>query len=289
MPHIRSRADLRSNSPPSPKYFDQLIDAYAQGQSGRFVHLGYWDASNTTHGPSRADESPFELAQGRLNEFVLGRLPLKNGQAILDVGCGFGGTLAHVNERYGDMHLTGLNVDKRQLAICESIVPQHENRFLWVQGDACDLPFLADSFDHVVCLEAMFHFQDRRTFMQEAARVLRRTGTLVVTDVLVDECLFESDLPLFAVFATLQSGYGPWPEIQTTPSQWEGLARQAGLAVRTRFDLSRNTVYSHDYTIPEELSDFHPVENPELQAALMLRWLHQRSLLRYMCYSLVRS
>lgn len=289
MPPIYSRADSRSSLPPQPKYFDQLIEAYGQGQAGRFVHLGYWDAESPLRATALSDDCPFEIAQRRLNDFVLGRLPIQNGQSVLDVGCGFGGTIAQINDQYADMQLTGLNVDARQLAICESLASQNANQLSWVQADACDLPFGLETFDHLICMEAMFHFRSRRAFLQDAARVLKPNGTLVVTDILIHESLLHRDLPLFVMFSTLRTGYGPWPEIQTTPLEWEQLARQSGLTVRARFDLSRNTVPSHEYTLPDGLTHADVVDEPELQAAMMLRWLHERNLVRYLCYSLVRS
>jgi cyclopropane fatty-acyl-phospholipid synthase-like methyltransferase len=33
----------------------------------------------------------------------------------VDVGCGFGGTIASLNEHFSDLQLTGVNIDLRQL------------------------------------------------------------------------------------------------------------------------------------------------------------------------------
>lgn len=49
---------------------------------------------------------------------------------MLDAGCGFGGTLAHINEHYTGMDLVGLNLDERQLFRAQATVkPQTDNRF----------------------------------------------------------------------------------------------------------------------------------------------------------------
>ena len=42
----------------------------------------------------------------------------------------------------------------------------------------------AGSFDAVLCVEAGFHFRSRLAFLQEARRILRPGGTLVMQDVL---------------------------------------------------------------------------------------------------------
>jgi len=47
----------------------------------------------------------------------------------------------------------------------------------------CRLPFPDASFNHVLCVEAMFHFASRRTFFAEAARVLKPGGAMVASDI----------------------------------------------------------------------------------------------------------
>lgn len=55
-------------------------------------------------------------------------------------------------------------------------------RTAWVRGPAEWLPFPADSFDVVMCLEALEFFPDSRAALAECARVLRPGGWLVVTN-----------------------------------------------------------------------------------------------------------
>jgi cyclopropane fatty-acyl-phospholipid synthase-like methyltransferase len=155
---------------PVPPYFDQLIEGFRRGTVGRFVHLGHWEPPfPAADAPGGAGE--FEQAQARLNAVLLGMAGLQSGQSVLDVGCGFGGTLDAVNHAFSNMALAGLNIDPRQLDICRTIEPAKGNRLRWEQGDACRLPFPDRSFDRVLCIEAMFHFGSRRAFF-EAARVL---------------------------------------------------------------------------------------------------------------------
>ena len=53
----------------------------------------------------------------RMNRVTVSRAAagIADGQHILDVGCGFGGTVASLNENFSRVHLLGVNIDERQL------------------------------------------------------------------------------------------------------------------------------------------------------------------------------
>ena len=151
-------------------------------------------------GPRRAKRSPrllgraaanggamqppeFETAQARLTEILVGLADLRDGQRVLDVGCGFGGTLEAAGKWPG-VQRAGVNVDRRPLDICRTL-PATANPLWLALADACALPFRAASFDRLFCVEAMFHFRARDAFLREAAQVLRPDGRLVLSDILL--------------------------------------------------------------------------------------------------------
>lgn len=270
-----------------PPYFDFLIDAFRRGANSRFVHLGYWDE------PQQADVAgmrpeEFAKAQQRLNERLLDMADLAPGQKILDVGCGFGGTLEAVNRHWSNMQLTGVNIDSRQLDICRQIVPASGNTLQWQQADACRLPFAANSFDRVLCIEAMFHFGSRRAFFLEAARVLKPGGVLVGSDIIFSDAVRDRDTTEFAIEAWLQQAYGPWPDFWCADADHAQLANVAGLHSGTLLDVSANVLPSHRYTAPCEIEDPRCTGNPALRAALMLRWLHRQGHMRYWHFRFVK-
>jgi ubiquinone/menaquinone biosynthesis C-methylase UbiE len=166
-------------------YFDRILQRLKERDEevteafGCHVHWGYWDD------PQQADGSlrDFATAAARLSQRVSRAAQTHSGQRILDVGCGFGGTLLDLNHRFSSLDLCGLNIDSRQLERAKTLLaPSSGNRLHLVAGDACRLPFADAQFDVVLCVEAIFHFAGRARFFAEARRVLRPGGRLAVCD-----------------------------------------------------------------------------------------------------------
>ena len=142
-------------------YFDRLIDAWESGRAGRCAHFGHWEVMPEPGVVDSSSES-FRIAQQRLDEVMIDMAFLRSGQSVLDVACGFGGLLERIDSQFTEMNLTGINIDPRQLDICQQLRSTSDNSIRWQEADACELPFADHSFDRVFCVEAMFHFSFER-------------------------------------------------------------------------------------------------------------------------------
>jgi cyclopropane fatty-acyl-phospholipid synthase-like methyltransferase len=262
-----------------PAYFDYLLEAFRQGRQGRFVHLGHWDSPPADDAPLSREE--FNAAQTRMNEILLEMAQLQHEQHVLDVGCGLGGTLQRINETFQRVSLVGVNIDPRQLHVCAQLEAVPGNQFHWHEADACRMPFADNSFDRILCIEALFHFQSRQLFFEETARLLRPGGILVISDIVVHRDRVEARMPGFCVAAALNDGYGPWPHPWGKLEELCETASLAGLNCQKTFDATDETLPSHRFTVPQELDEQTDPGDPLARSALMLQWLHKQRLLQY--------
>jgi cyclopropane fatty-acyl-phospholipid synthase-like methyltransferase len=262
---------------PAPSYFDFLIEGFRAGHAGRHVHLGYWDDPPPLTAPCGRQE--FAAAQARLTDILIGLADVHGGQTVLDVGCGFGGTLEALG-KWPDMRLSGINIDRRQLDICRSLA-LGDNTPSLIVADACALPFRSEAFDRVFCVEAMFHFRAREVFLREAASVLRRGGRLVVSDILLRAPAEAASLDVDTIEAAIRNEYGPWPRLWVTADEIVEAARHAGLKLDRVADATRQTLPTYRMIAPQE----HQGLPSRLSAGSVLRWLHGEGYLSYVCMS----
>jgi SAM-dependent methyltransferase len=215
-------------------YLDRLLGGMeAEGVSPfwRHVHWGMYPD------PAAADDSPeqYLAAAEALTDRILEVAGIAPGRRILDVGCGFGGTLDHVRRRFAGCRLAGVNIDGRQLAWARSLLaasradaPAGLSEVGLVTADGCRLPVADRCVDHVLAVECLFHFPSRRTFYREAARVVRPGGTVAVSDVLMAPGALGR---VAAVMAASGLGEESWYGYTAKPLTAEGydrLARSTG-------------------------------------------------------------
>ena len=103
-------------------------------------------------------------------------LPHVRGCRVLDAGCGVGwGSALLVQAEASEV--IGVDLDPEAVEDARRRVPAAT----FVVGDLLDLPFEDDSFDVVVCFEAIEHTGDTERTLDQLSRVLRPNGLLFVS------------------------------------------------------------------------------------------------------------
>ncbi|GAC1346472.1 MAG: methyltransferase domain-containing protein [Acetobacteraceae bacterium] len=156
---------VRQTSAAVAAHYDELDPMYREIW-GEHVHHGLW---------ADGRETP-AAAAAALSDLVGARLGLLAGQAVIDIGCGYGAT-ARRFERLHGVVVTGVTVSAvqaRQAAMAAGRAGQ-VRQLDWLANDLA-----AASFDRAYAIESSEHMEDKQRFFDEAWRTLRPGGRLVV-------------------------------------------------------------------------------------------------------------
>ncbi|MEJ7764117.1 MAG: class I SAM-dependent methyltransferase [Acidimicrobiales bacterium] len=113
-----------------------------------------------------------------------GRLGLRAGELLLDLGAGAGRHAYGAFER--GARVVALDRSEADAKDCAAFLAAMVEKSgcgeaASMAGDALSLPFADATFDRVICAEVLEHVPDDRTAMAEIARVLKPRGTAAVT------------------------------------------------------------------------------------------------------------
>lgn len=101
-----------------------------------------------------------------------------NRRRLLDVGCGLGTQAAKLWLRGWEPH--GMDASDSMLRLGQYRYRVVHKTVRAVRGIAENLPYRDSTFDAVMCQGAMDHFADPHAFVEEAARVLKPGGRLII-------------------------------------------------------------------------------------------------------------
>lgn len=149
----------------------------------------YWD---------RGRDITLEEAQLRKMDLSLGKLGLRPGMTLLDVGCGWGGTARRAIEKY-DVNVIGLTLSEHQAAhvqqLFDSLDTERSRRVLLHGWEEFDEPV-----DRIVSIGAFEHFGYDRydDFFAMAHRVLPDDGVMLLHTItmLPPQQIVERGLPM---------------------------------------------------------------------------------------------
>ncbi|MBF2057207.1 MAG: class I SAM-dependent methyltransferase [Cyanobacterium sp. T60_A2020_053] len=228
-------------------YFDALIDKFAEDKElekafGKHIHWGYWA------NPSLADGTlnDFAVAANNLSKLVIETAQVKDGQKILDVGCGFGGTISLLNDSYEYLTLKGVNIDGTQVERAKQLIKQkNRNQIEFIEGNASDLPDFNVVFDIAIALECIFAFPSREKFFEGVRKNIDGGGKLIVVDFIINPQIsslwtwFEKEILSRLITGTYGSKATQEVEFISKKS-YEEIAKKTGFKLVEVIDINKN-------------------------------------------------
>ena len=138
-----------------------------------FIHFGYFDEKCQKHA----------AALENMNREMLKRTSISASDRVLDAGCGVGGSSFWIANQTRAV-VTGVNIQPAQLELARAECARRglSDQVNFEDRDYCDTGFDPGLFDVVWALESVCHCEDKRRFLNEAFRLLRPGGRLIVGD-----------------------------------------------------------------------------------------------------------
>ena len=114
--------------------------------------------------------------------FTASLLPVQNGAAVLDLGCGTGLELEYYFKFNPTAKITGIDLSEDMLAALKqkfsgkAITPIHGSYF--------DIPFEKDRYDAAVSVESLHHFtkEEKTSLYKKVLQALAADGFFILTD-----------------------------------------------------------------------------------------------------------
>lgn len=156
-------------------YYDNATDDYKFWSKDYNMHFGLaiWNIFNR------------EKMLRKMNSYILNKSGVSGSKEkkFIDLGCGCGGTLRQGCKENSTSNITGVTLSKWQIAKCNELLQKsNTSNGKVLEEDYHNLPFSDSQFDSGYALESLCHSQDREKVIQEASRVIKKGGNLVIAD-----------------------------------------------------------------------------------------------------------
>lgn len=153
-------------------FYEKATDDYVFWSKNFNMHFGHW-----SKGQNPLDR---ESMLNEMNKLIIE----KSCQGIragnfLDMGCGVGATVNFANSHFPQHRFQGLTLSPYQVALGK----KHFGPDIRLdEGDFSNTDLQTASFDGAWFLESLCHAVDKSNAIQEAARILKPGGRLVISD-----------------------------------------------------------------------------------------------------------
>ena len=159
------------------EYYDVTLPYYKRfwhrDPESNAIHYGFWEKNTRT------------LKEALLNEnrFLMEAVGITEGAKVLDAGCGIGGSAIWLAKNK-KVHVVGITLSERQLEKAKKLAMENgvSDKTEFYLNDFVNTGFPEHSFDVVWAEESSCYAENKKVFLQEAYRILRRGGKVIVAD-----------------------------------------------------------------------------------------------------------
>ncbi|MBY4675225.1 class I SAM-dependent methyltransferase [Marinobacterium arenosum] len=145
-------------------------------------HQGIWDTATAEWYIEQWGDIPLHRA-------IPGICELRDGDAVLDIGCGSGSAVRAIAGQMSFGHVIGIDPTPRMIEIARADNQRSKFRVpvLFDQAGAEQIPAEDASIDLAIAVNTLHHWQDVEAGLEEVLRVLKPTGRFISVDDLWDE------------------------------------------------------------------------------------------------------
>lgn len=173
---ISSVKHLFKSQSSSENYYEAMntdITGLGRQNSKHWMNVGYWKQAEYYNDANEA-----------LADLLAKICRFSTGTNLLDVGCGCGEQDFYWKSKFPSLQIHAMDITPLHIQIAEKCAMQENSNIRFAVGNACDLPFEAETFDRVAALDCAYHFDPREDFMKEAFRVLKPNGYYAASEML---------------------------------------------------------------------------------------------------------
>lgn len=204
-----------TNAPAAAAYYDDADVAtfYRLCWGGADIHIGRYDSGAES----------VAQASAAMTRHLLDRAGLGPGDRVLDIACGYGGTLRELADR--GCRPAGIDISEVCVARAREAISAAglAGRVGVETGDFHAIDSPDGAWDAAICQESLIHSDDRPRVFAETFRILRPGGVFAFSDILTAE---GADLAqVAAAFERLGAEAG------ATPRDYRQMARDAGFGI----------------------------------------------------------
>lgn len=120
-----------------------------------------------------------DMALKRRARRIIEELELKDGDKVLETGCGNGYYLSLLNRLGIRLSLVGVDTDQMALDDAKKFIG--DDKIKLINADASKLPFADNTFTKIVMSEVLEHVQNEKKTLSETFRVLKVGGIFTMT------------------------------------------------------------------------------------------------------------